>query len=394
MLDELLFILELFFNYILFSVPTAQKPPTSVLSGSGHVLGSSAGQPLTSSKITSHDKIRSVWSTRFSSTKTSTIKLPTETKQSNPDLTKNNMQGPSKIPSPTKTWKELDNDILIQEIHHDVINISDNESDDAVHMPNVPEQKRSITIKQELIDDLGDNDSVIELIDDEYNDDLNNESFEILSDTSVIDDIFGSDTLMSDFKQINDVIMKDPENRGKPNKEIITCPICQEQMPREQLSDHLDGCTGIAVKVEKRKTRNARILSPHEISTLRAAGYNQSAIESAEEKTYNARIFGEMRAEKRNSLGGAPKQPMANILNSESGRENSFEQLDCPNCGKNVVPNDINDHLDVCLQSETPATEQNPPRAAEMVQCPICNQKVQVDQINEHVDDCLGPSFF
>lgn len=395
-----------------------QKPSTPILRGSGHVLGTSAGQPSTSSNISAHDNIRNIWGTRFNNITTSIIKPQTATKQSDPGYHKSDIQRPSKLSLPARTWKELDNDILIQEIHHDVINISDNdESDDekntvseSVHIPNVSEHKRLISIKQELIEDLGDNDSVIELIDDEYDDDLKDESLEILSDTSVIDDIFGTDTLMSDFKTINDVVMNDPENYGNPNKEIITCPICQDQMPREQLSDHLDGCTGIVIKVEKKKTANnakkpktlpfykkpststapVRILSPRDISSLRAAGYNDSVIESAEERAYNARILSEMRAEKMNTLGGGRAQPIetVNELNNGSNRENSSKQLDCPNCDKKVISKDINDHLDVCLQSETSPMEQGPP---ELLECPCCKQQVQAARINEHIDDCLGP---
>lgn len=48
----------------------------------------------------------------------------------------------------------------------------------------------------------------------------------------MIDDIFGTDSLMADFNNINNVVMNDPENVGNRDMEIVTCPICEDRMPR------------------------------------------------------------------------------------------------------------------------------------------------------------------
>lgn len=61
---------------------------------------------------------------------------------------------------------------------------------------------------------------------------VNNKSLDLLTDNSVIDDIFGTDSLMADFNNINNVVMNDPENVGNRENEIVTCPICEDKMPR------------------------------------------------------------------------------------------------------------------------------------------------------------------
>lgn len=408
--------------------------------GNGHVLGSSSDRSSTLSNGSPISNIRDIWSTRFNNTpasNTTTTNATTTSTQSNTETKENNTKGPSKFSSPTKSWKELDNDILIEEIHHDVINISDHDSDDddqntasvVIQSPHVPDQKRpNITIKQELIDDLGDNDSVIEMIDDEFDDELKNESYELLADTTVIDDIFGTDTLMDDFNNINNVIMNDPENCDDPGKEIITCPICQDRMPREQLTDHLDGCTGIVIKVERKKggaaakkpkslpfyknrsvasTSRVGPISPLEVGALRAAGYTESVIErlkkeTAEENEYNARIMLEMKEDERRNNSTSLR--LTEPINIDNGDEIVLDELDCPNCGTKVNANSINDHLDSCLDASTSQADQShssnisqvePPQSvhSDMVQCPICEQHFEVNQINQHIDDvCLNNS--
>lgn len=141
-------------------------------------------------------------------------------------------------------WEEIDEDLLVHNVQDTVIQIGDDSDDETTRAPVPVSNAASITsqrsIKQELLDDLGVDDADIEMIDDEFDETLRNESFEIFGDKSVIDDIFGTDTLMADFNEINNVVMKDPENRGNKNREIITCPICQDRMPREELSGELE----------------------------------------------------------------------------------------------------------------------------------------------------------
>lgn len=421
----------------MFTAPPAKKLATSEPFGSGHVLGSSSQPASSSHYISPNERLRNVWATKFNNAtangpSTSSASVPQTNILNTPTASAvTTTNSPAFTPSKS-TWKELDGDLLIQEVEHVVINISDNESDveetnEDQHVQDEPEfvanpklkPKSELNIKQELIEDLDEDENDIELIDDEYDDNLHNESIEVLTDTSVIDDIFGTDTLMSDFNTINDVIMNDPENIGDPNKEIITCPICQEQMPREELSEHLDGCTGIIVKVErKRKGSNVKkpnlglpfyknkpttstssnplhSLSPIEINALRASGYSESDLDrlkkdKIEEKAYNERILNEMAAENRNRNQNAP--------NEEDSMDAPVENqlIACPNCHKHVDAVCINDHLDVCLETNATsmATADEQPdvngQAPPFVKCPVCNQETPENEINDHIDICLG----
>lgn len=157
----------------------------------------------------------------------------------------------------TSQWEEIDDDLLVHNVQNTLIEIADDDNDDEKPqlLENLPTTIREIppmsqkSIKQELLDDIGAADEDIVMIDDEFDDALRNESYEILSDTSVIDDLFGTDTLLRDFNDINNVIMNDPENKGNANKEIIQCPICQDRMPREELNGNiLVNCSTIIIE--------------------------------------------------------------------------------------------------------------------------------------------------
>lgn len=101
----------------------------------------------------------------------------------------------------TSAWEEIDDDILIHSVKNTVIEIDDGSNDgfytdtDAVPVATViqstREMKSEISIKKELLDDLGEEDENIEMIDGEFDDALN-ESLDLLTDTSVIDEIFGN----------------------------------------------------------------------------------------------------------------------------------------------------------------------------------------------------------
>lgn len=98
----------------------------------------------------------------------------------------------------TSAWEEIDDDILIHSVQNAVIEIEDGSNDgfgaaaavETVIQP-TNETKPKISIKKELLDDLGEDDANIEMIDDEFDDTLN-ESLDLLTDTTVIDEIFGT----------------------------------------------------------------------------------------------------------------------------------------------------------------------------------------------------------
>lgn len=189
----------------------------------------------------------------------------------------------------------------------------------------------------------------------------------------------GTDTLLTDFNNINNVVMNDPENIGNSDMEIVQCPICEDRMPRGELSSHLDGCNGITVKINPRK-RGEKIkplpfyknqvkpsktqIRDREQELLRQAGYTQEQIdrlskENREAKEYNDRIMDEMAHDERHrrTTSVITQNPTNNdietiTLDDESSNSSSVpEKLPCPVCNTPVNANQINQHLDECLQA-------------------------------------------
>lgn len=337
--------------------------------------------------------VRDRWANKFNSPKTP----PSTDTNANIPENKSPVDSPKDTFQSTSHWECIDDDIAIQEVTHEIIDISDGEdfefippkTEDSKPMdtPKQSPRERQNSIRQELKDEDDDDDDVIELIDDEFDDDLHNKSLELLTDTSVIDDIFGADTLIDDFNNINNVIMKDPENKGNPNKEIISCPICHEKMSRDLLTDHLDGCGGIVVEIKfrgkgsqtnslpfyKKKPPAPRVKAEkvdaksRKQQQLLAAGYSTNDIqrllmENQEEEEYNRRILNEMADERQEKASGRTRRiahattanaTTTNATTSNTNNSNIIAALEdqhpCPICSTMVSAIDINSHLDVCL---------------------------------------------
>uniref|UniRef100_A0A1A9VRW7 Protein with SprT-like domain at the N terminus n=1 Tax=Glossina austeni TaxID=7395 RepID=A0A1A9VRW7_GLOAU len=181
----------------------------------------------------------------------------------------------------------------------EIINLSSSEDSDndndfqyksvkpTIHK-NMTTEERQTMIKQEIIDDstfLSDTD--IEIIGDEFDDNFEGSDEMIaageLADISVIDEFFGEDTLLKDLQTENGSIVS--ESSSSFNNDIITCPVCQTKMPRSQLADHLDCCTGISEKIEPNERTNkkepalskkTRKISKSAKDILRDAGYSEA----------------------------------------------------------------------------------------------------------------------
>lgn len=232
----------------------------------------------------------------------------------------------------------------------------------------------------ELLIDLGEDGANIIMIDDEFDDTLVESVDLVNADTKKIDKLFGTETLMTEFNNINNVIMNDPENVGKPNMEIVMCPICEDRMPRVELSDHLDGCNGITVKINPRhrgankqplpfykkkvipSTESDRRLklSSDERELLRQAGYTQQQIdrmsaETKEAQEYNDRIMDEIASDSRRR------------------RRHQVSTI-----ATDVETVDLDDEIGATIDSSTKKHI-----------CPICDVSIDVDLLNQHLDECL-----
>lgn len=196
---------------------------------------------------------------------------------------------------------------------------------------------------------------------------------------------------MTDFNNINNVVMSDPENVGNSNMEIVTCPICEDKMARGELTSHLDGCNGITIKINPRKrgdkaktlpfyknhvkpstsqsssgTSKVRI-DQQERALLLQAGYTEEQInrlnaETREAKEYNDRIMDEIasdeRDERRKRTTSVITQHSSNndietIMLDDESNGSVPEKHPCPVCNTPVEANQINQHLDECLQANS-----------------------------------------
>ncbi|XP_054728842.1 DNA-dependent metalloprotease SPRTN isoform X3 [Anastrepha obliqua] len=302
---------------------------------------------------------------------------------------------PHNIPEDTKPktddWLVLDDEIMLREAPTETIAIlSDDESDeydnDVEESDNevrpskqstpLTADERQKAIKQEILEDTADLlDEDIILIDDEYDDNSLVASNDLptisaaaeLADTSVIDEFFSDDTMLKEFNRENDVKPSGSRHFSMPEDDIITCPICQDKMKRCVFADHMDGCTGIAIKVAppkhalKKLSAISRPVKPTNKSRpsrkeiLRKAGYSEQDLINLTSTSDE-----EFSSSNGNINLTSPTQPNANSTSAEVSPENMDTRLyrqrnilkstiQCPNCGQEVEQNTINDHLDDCL---------------------------------------------
>lgn len=168
-------------SFVNFSLGTASviKQP-SVVSGSGHVLGSSSSSSFDlTGDTTPSESVRNVWANKFTPSK----KQDDEESKTDDDLPKNNYK--AKVTESSSAWEEIDDDIEIYSVQNPIIEITDDGSNDSrstrgsqnndepVMQHSTNETKPKISIKRELLDDLGLEDDNVEMIDDEFDDTLN-----------------------------------------------------------------------------------------------------------------------------------------------------------------------------------------------------------------------------
>ncbi|XP_037813384.1 uncharacterized protein LOC119604680 [Lucilia sericata] len=290
-------------------------------------------------------------------------------------------------------WIVVDDDIMLQEQTNKVITLSSDDEDDSdsecITKPkinrNMTLDQRQTMIKKEIMDEsinLCDDD--IELIDDEY-DDTAGQNLDLtivseLADTSVIDEFFGEDTLMKEFKRENDCQPTSSRHQFDEGYDIITCPICLEKMTRAVMAEHLNGCTGIAIKIlppkkamkklsaiskEARPKRQTRPSRKSTKDILRNAGYSDDVLERIASASSMEEDDDELEFLQRAGIKRSPNSKKSTStkttkvdLNSSSEDENTrlYRQRSiykttrqCPVCAREVEESEMNDHLDECL---------------------------------------------
>lgn len=158
------------------------------------MLGSSSEN--STATVPPAENIRNIWANKFPDKKSESPEP-----EKSPEPVNRTADKKPKVTEATSAWEEIDDDILIHSVKNTVIEIDDGSNDGfdtdagagavATVMQPTRESKPDISIKKELLDDLGEEDENIEMIDGEFDDALN-ESVDLLTDTSVIDEIFGN----------------------------------------------------------------------------------------------------------------------------------------------------------------------------------------------------------
>ncbi|KAL5281369.1 SPRTN family protein [Megaselia abdita] len=276
------------------------------------------------------DHLRNVWANRFSNT--------TNTPPDNASK-KRRISIDKSVPVEQK-WKPIDNDILISKEDLDFETIDLDSEDEEDFKTNAgkkwsqenTQEARDMKIKQEIIDEsLNDlNGDDIELLDDDYDDKFLETSSE-LADTSLIDDLFGEDTLMKTFNA---------PSTSKGRSDNVSCPICQMSFHREFLGEHLDGCSGMTVQVQPKRNKNwlsiptegtkkaSQVTPRQERELLKSMGYSEADISKA---------LGQNSGTTSSSVG------------SKIAKKSNEEMAECPVCMNMVPAITINQHLDNCL---------------------------------------------
>ncbi|XP_059616927.1 DNA-dependent metalloprotease SPRTN [Phlebotomus argentipes] len=220
--------------------------------------------------------------------------------------------------SKSTKWEKIDDDddVFIEDPDITVISLLD----DSVVQPVVKptRQERQSQLRKEILESFDDKTDAIELIDDEYDDDDTADNSHVLNQ-SVIDDLFGKDTLMEEFNKNNS---SDSQKPHGTDDEFITCPVCEQFLSRSDLPSHMEGCLGIIENVKFRFPGSAK---PPPVKKPRKH-------ESRSSSTSSIR-----------AANSSPKTP--NVVNINS----NAALVSCPVCNVFICEEEANDHLDLCL---------------------------------------------
>ncbi|XP_013104486.2 uncharacterized protein LOC106085032 [Stomoxys calcitrans] len=295
------------------------------------------------------------------------------------------------------TWEVVDDDVMLQDQPQTVITLSSDDDDDddndgngdsdnESYKPkinkNMTMDQRQTMIKKEIMDEsidlCGDD---IELIDDEYDDNFN--AATELADTSIIDEFFGEDTLLKEFKRENDCKPSSSRHQLDPDSDIITCPICQGKMARAVFAEHLNGCTGIARKIN--------LPSKKALKSLAATSKEARPKRPAKPSFHSTRDI------LRNA--GYSEADLSQIHTASSMSEDEEEEEFLQRSGiktkrhsnKNNAPTNSSSPQDLNSSSEDENTRRHRLRNVYKTtrQCPVCAQEIEEEEMNEHLDECL-----
>ncbi|XP_017115127.1 uncharacterized protein LOC108137738 isoform X2 [Drosophila elegans] len=275
------------------------------------------------------------------------------------------------------SWESYDDDVMIKNVEMPVIDLDDSDSDEeqqpakeAARKPGarhtMSSLERTQIIKREVMEDESSySEDDILFIDDEYDDgeaaaaasDASLTAATELADQSIIDDLFGEDTLLEEFQRENSVLPSCSNYSSNVDNDIVSCPICFEKMKRTQLANHFEGCS-ITVRVEfkaKWSQPSATASSTSKPSTSRRSQPKPKPKSKRAEAKQILRDAGYTNTEI-DELNLSSSSESATVLSSEDDltprqrRQRSlFKQtVFCPKCGQELMGHQMKVHRSVC----------------------------------------------
>uniref|UniRef100_A0A182FQ76 Protein with SprT-like domain at the N terminus n=1 Tax=Anopheles albimanus TaxID=7167 RepID=A0A182FQ76_ANOAL len=285
-------------------------------------------------------------------------------------------------------------------------------------------KERQDAIKREIQDSITGEDAgedEIQLIDDDYDDELADEDLasidDSLLDRSVIDDLFNeSDELMEDFNRTNAKVKIEC-----PDDEIVRCPTCLKKIPRGTVGAHLELCydniTGGAgggkTKDLRKETDKPTVAGSQSVHGLtRPSSSNATPVHGDRRRNENQPSTSRATPAQRNRNSDRHSTSSSNTSLHEARHQ---LLLDCGYTEEDIrlVTDDLEDDLPAVdmaalrqqVLRDSGYTEEEIARALEesedddvmeirpvdeQCECPSCGVPVPIANINQHLDQCLS----
>lgn len=245
-------------------------------------------------------------------------------------------------------WEAIDHDVIEINLADDTdsdggeqVEPAEQEFKPTIRIP-MSSQERSENIKREVMEDESNEylEDEIVFIDGEYNDDEAPEA-DSIGLANHPEDIEGAKTLLSEFRRQNDVVPSCSSRGNDVENDIVSCPICFDNLRRSELSNHLDGCS-ITVRVQppsfKRNGGNGNpSLGSKRTSSkqmLRNLGYTNQEVAVLDLSTSS----------------DSSAQATEDELTPRQRRQRSlFKQtVGCPKCGQELMGHQLEAHRRLC----------------------------------------------
>lgn len=338
-------------------------PKGDEMQGQGYSLTNGKGSSSLNdiSDATIRKNVRDIWAKRFGNNNDSKEK-PKD--QENPKKRRRD----STEDTPMIAWETFDDDIMFAKVDVPLITISDSESDGetpqrrqstATRTPAASQpssQELTILIKREIMEDesIYDDDDII-MIDDEYNDNADDlTAASELADQSIIDDLFGEDTLLQEFQRENDVYPRGSNYLNDAANDITSCPICFDKMKRSEFANHLEGCSiTIRVPPPSMKGKSNQLSTANKINNMnkKAKTTNRVGSKSKKKEILKTSGYTDADIEALNLSSSSDSSASTSFeLTPRQQRQRSLHQMttQCPKCGQSLLGHQMESHRNIC----------------------------------------------